>query len=107
MFGNVGGLIDILSGVYRPPSQVGLSPSISSLGNGGDGGDASSGSAYAYGSGAKAISGLGGDASGGSIKEGMHGREYDSVLDLASGACAVLDFFHMTKCLHQRQRRRS
>lgn len=89
-----------------PPSQVGLSPSISSLGNGGDGGDASSGSAYAYGSSAKAFSGPGGDASGGSINEGMHGRENGSVLDLASGACAVLVFSHVTKRLHQRQRRR-
>lgn len=67
VFGNVSGLIDLFSG------------------NGGDGGDASSGSAYAYGSGAKAFSGPGGDASGGSINEGKHGREYGSVVDLASG----------------------
>jgi hypothetical protein len=73
-----------------------LSRSISSLGNGGDGGDASSGSAYAYGSGAKAFSGPGGDASGGSVNEGKHGREYGSVVDLASGACALLVFSHVT-----------
>jgi hypothetical protein len=38
-------------------------------GNGGDGGDASSGTAFAYGKGAKASSGSGGDASGGSVKD--------------------------------------
>lgn len=36
-------------------------------GNGGDGGDASSGSAYAYGPGAKAYSGPGGNAAGGDV----------------------------------------
>ena len=67
MFGNVGGLIDLFSGVYRP--LLGCRPQFRSLGNGGDGGDASSGSAYAHGSGAKAFSGPGGDASGGSIND--------------------------------------
>ena len=38
-------------------------------GNGGDGGDASSGSAFAYGKGAKTYSGPGGDASGGSVTD--------------------------------------
>lgn len=42
------------------------------------------------GSGANAFSGPGGDASGGSINEGNHRREYGSVLNLASGAYAVL-----------------
>ena len=104
VFGHVGGLIDIFSGMYRSPSQVGLSPSINSLGNGGDGADASSGSAYAGGSSAKAFSGPGGDASGGSINEGVHGREYSSGLDNASGACVVFVFFYVTKPLYQRQR---
>ncbi|KAH9075832.1 hypothetical protein EDB83DRAFT_2515511 [Lactarius deliciosus] len=54
-------------------------------GNGGDGGDAISGSAYALGSGSKAFSGPGGDASGGSVNEGKHRRGHISLLDFASG----------------------
>lgn len=107
MFGHAGGLIDLFSGVYRPHFAgwiVALNPFSS--GNGGDGGDASSGSAYADGRGAKAFSGPGGDASGGSTNEGVRGREYGSVLDFESGACAVLVFFYVTKPLYQRQRSR-
>ncbi|KAI9454861.1 hypothetical protein BJY52DRAFT_1282426 [Lactarius psammicola] len=75
-------------------AQFGLSPpqSVFPLGNGGDGGDASSGSAYAHGGGSKAFSGPGGDASGGSVNEGKHRREYRSILKFASGAYAVLVF---------------
>jgi hypothetical protein len=62
-------------------------------GNGGDGGDASSGSAFAYGKGAKASSGPGGDASGGSVKsekyyaKSSHGYRYkfNGLGDVASG----------------------
>ncbi|KAH9049475.1 hypothetical protein EDB84DRAFT_1038954 [Lactarius hengduanensis] len=54
-------------------------------GNGGDGGDAISGSAYALGSDSKAFSGPGGDASGGSVNEGKHRRGHISILDFASG----------------------
>lgn len=89
--------------MYRSPLQFGLSFSINSLGNGGDGGDASSGSAYAHGNGAKAFSGPGGDASGGSINEGKHRREYGSVLNVASGAYAVLVFSLVTKHFHERK----
>jgi len=68
-----------------------------SSGNGGDGGDASSGSAVAYGKGAKAYSGPGGDASGGSVnaekdkKPSYYGKGYgyghrwSSIADVASG----------------------
>ncbi|KAH8998746.1 hypothetical protein EDB86DRAFT_759625 [Lactarius hatsudake] len=54
-------------------------------GNGGDGGDAISGSAYALGGGSKAFSGPGGDASGGSVNEGKHRRGRISILDFTSG----------------------
>lgn len=61
-------------------------------GNGGDGGDASSGSAFAYGKGAKAYSGPGGNASGGSVKDEKYknpgyGYEYKSggLAGVASG----------------------
>jgi hypothetical protein len=63
-------------------------------GNGGDGGDASSGSAFAYGKDAKAYSGPGGDASGGSVKDDKyekpsyrHGHKYrfSGLGDVASG----------------------
>ncbi|KAI9512624.1 hypothetical protein F5148DRAFT_1161632 [Russula earlei] len=74
--GNVkgdGGLINILSG------------------NGGDGGDASSGSAFAYGKDAKAYSGPGGNASGGSVNHEMerkpgygYGRRSNGIIDVAS-----------------------
>jgi len=69
-----GGLINLLSG------------------NGGDGGDASSGSAFAYGKDAKAYSGHGGDASGGSVEDEVHeepghgyGHRSDGIIDVASG----------------------
>ena len=52
-----------------PFCSLGCRPQFRSLGNGGDGGDASSGSAYAHGSSAKAFSGPGGDASRGSIND--------------------------------------
>jgi hypothetical protein len=59
---------------------------ISLSGNGGDGGDASSGDAFAYSKGgkAKAYSGHGGDASGGSVKG--HGYRSGGLIDVASGA---------------------
>jgi len=59
--------------------------------NGGDGGDASSGDAFAHSKGgkAKASSGPGGDASGGSVKDKKHGygHQYKSggLVDVASG----------------------
>ena len=65
---------------------------ISLSGNGGDGGDASSGDAFAYSKGgkAKAYSGHGGDASGGSVKDKKagygHGYRSGGLLDVASGA---------------------
>lgn len=61
-------------------------------GNGGDGGDASSGDAFAYSDGAeaKAYSGPGGDASGGSVKDEKlgygHGYRSGGIVDVASGA---------------------
>lgn len=61
-------------------------------GNGGDGGDASSGPAFAYGKDAKASSGHGGDASGGSVKDEKyekpgygHGYRPRGLGDVASG----------------------
>jgi hypothetical protein len=65
---------------------------ISLSGNGGDGGDASSGDAFAYSKGgkAKAYSGHGGDASGGSVKDKKpgygHGYRSGGLIDVASGA---------------------
>lgn len=62
------------------------------LDNGGDGGDASSGDAFAYSKGAKAkaYSGPGGNASGGSVideKPGYgHGYRSGGIADVASGA---------------------
>jgi hypothetical protein len=61
---------------------------ISLSDNGGDGGDASSGDAFAYSKGgkAKAYSGHGGDASGGSVKPGYdHGYRSGGLIDVASG----------------------
>ncbi|KAF8480975.1 hypothetical protein DFH94DRAFT_828471 [Russula ochroleuca] len=60
-------------------------------GNGGDGGDASSGDAFAYSEGAKAkaYSGPGGDASGGSVKDEKsgygHGYRSGGPVDVTSG----------------------
>lgn len=88
------GLINVFSGarVIRLVDQLSVT---SLLGNGGDGGDASSGSAVAYGKGAKAYSGPGGDASGGSVnaekdkKPGYYGKGYghrwSSIANVASG----------------------
>jgi hypothetical protein len=45
------------------------------IGNGGDGGYAQSGDAYAYGYGASAKTGSGGDASGGSVNGGRYGSD--------------------------------
>lgn len=66
---------------------------ISLSGNGGDGGDASSGDAFAYSKGgkAKAYSGHGGDASGGNVKDKKpgYGHGYSrsgGLIDVASGA---------------------
>jgi hypothetical protein len=56
-------------------------------GNGGNGGDASSGDAIAYGKGAKAYSGPGGDASGGSVggRRPGYGHKSGGVVNVASG----------------------
>ena len=60
-------------------------------GNGGDGGDASSGSAFAYGKSAKAYSGPGGNASGGSVKDERNKRpgykynKFGGLADVTSG----------------------
>jgi hypothetical protein len=60
---------------------------INLSGNGGDGGDASSGDAIAYGKGAKAYSGPGGDASGGSVgdRKPGYGHKHGDVVNVASG----------------------
>ena len=62
---------------------------INLSGNGGDGGDASSGDAFAFGKGAKAYSGPGGDASGGSVKDEKpeygHGHRSGGLVNVASG----------------------
>jgi hypothetical protein len=65
---------------------------MSISGNGGDGGDASSGDAFAYGEGAKAYTGPGGDASGGSVEDEKyegpgygHKHRFDGLGDVASG----------------------
>ena len=47
---------------------------MSKIENGGDGGYAQSGNAFAAGYGASAYSGPGGDASGGSVTRGRHGK---------------------------------
>jgi hypothetical protein len=56
-------------------------------GNGGNGGDASSGDAIAYGKGAKAYSGPGGNASGGSVgdRKPGYGHKSGGVVNVASG----------------------
>lgn len=66
---------------------------INLSGNGGDGGDASSGDAFAYSKSgkAKAYSGHGGDASGGSVDKNAgygHGYRSGGLIDVATGACA-------------------
>lgn len=64
---------------------------ISLSGNGGNGGDASSGNAFAYSKGGKAnaYSGSGGDASGGSVKNEKpgyaHGHRSGGLVDIVSG----------------------
>lgn len=90
--GNVeggGGLINLFSGAYRTLGRSIAPDRLSD--NGGDGGDASSGDAFAFGEGAKAkaYSGPGGNASGGSIKDEKpgygHGYRSGGLVDVASG----------------------
>ena len=100
-------LINIGSGQSSalPLNQL---PDIDNQGNGGHGGDASSGTAYAHGPEAKAYSGAGGKATGGNVDrralinirtgkasdfrfspQGKYGRvprDYDGLVDAFSGA---------------------
>ena len=71
-------VVSSMSGLVMCPgcfSDPGGTLKILRAGNGGDGGDASSGDAHAYGQRASAYSGPGGNAAGGPVSDGgRHGK---------------------------------